>query len=238
MKWLFGLLLLINLAFFAFMQWGAVLMNDSQSGQPQALLNAEKIKLQTASPVAQTLASPSAVVHSEAGAVAVSAVGINAGAVPAAVSCLEWGEFSGGEFIRASAALSALHLGDSLVQKQVEHVGGYWVYIPPLKSRVEVDRKILQLKARGVEEYFVIKEAGKWQNSISLGIFKTEDAAQKFLVTLNAKGVVSARAGERMSNLLYTVFELRNLDASMVDKVRALQNQFPGNEMKTVACGG
>lgn len=225
MKWLFWLLLLANLVFFAFMQWGGALVDDSRNMQPQQAFNAEKIKLQTASSVVPGPVLPAPAAQSS---------------VPAltAAVCLEWGEFSGNDFTRASTALSALHLDDRLAQRQTEHVSGYWVYIPPLKSRAEVDRKVGQLKARGVEEYFVVKEEGKWQNAISLGIFKTEDAAQKFLDSLAAKGVISARVGERTSKLTSTIFELKNLDAGMADKVMALRDEFPGSELKTVDCNG
>lgn len=229
MKWLFGLLVLANVMFFAFMQWGAPWLDDNRNIQPQAALNPEKIRLQTASPVAPTV-TPAA-----APALPPPAAQPPAPALPAVV-CMEWGEFSEADFARASAALAALHLGDRLRQRQTEHVSGYWVYIPPLKNRAETTRKIGQLKARGVSEYFVMKEAGKWQNAISLGVFKTEDAAQKFLASLAAKGVVSARAGERMSKLTFTVFELKNLDAGVAGKVSALQKNFSGSELKTVAC--
>lgn len=241
MKWLFWLLLLANLVFFAFMQWGGALVEDNRGLQLKQALNAEKIKLQPTSPVAPVPVLPASAAQSSVlpvssvQALPSPAAQSSVAATPAAV-CLEWGEFSGNDFTRASTALSALHLGDRLAQRQIEHVSGYWVYIPPLNSRAEADKKVGQLKARGVVEYFVVKEEGKWQNAISLGIFKTEDAAQKFLGTLQAKGVISARVGERTSKLAYTVFELKNLDAEMADKVRALQEEFPGSELKTVAC--
>lgn len=242
MKWLFVLLLLANLVFFAIMQWGGALVDDNRSMQPQQAFNAEKIKLQTASSMAPAhvpvpTPAPTQVSAPTTAPVLPSYVAPSSSVqAPAAVVCLEWGEFSGSDLMRASTALSALHLGDSLVQQQTEHDSGYWVYIPPLKSRAEVDKKISQLKARGVVEYFVVNEAGKWQNAISLGIFKTEDSAQKFLGALAAKSVISARVGERTSKLTFTIFELKNMDAGMAGKVRALQEEFPGSELKTVAC--
>lgn len=233
MKWLFGLLLLANLMFFAFMQWGGALVEDSRNLQPQQAINAEKIKLLTASSVAPVLPAPDA--QSSVPVLPLPAAQSSVPVLTAAV-CLEWGEFSGNDFTRASIALSARRLNDKVMQRQAEHVSGYWVYIPPLKSSVEVDRKVAQLKARGVVEYFVVNEAGIWQNAISLGIFKTEESAQKHLGSLQAKGVISAKAGERTSKLTSTIFELKNLDAGMADKVRALQNEFPGSELKAVDC--
>jgi len=233
MKWLFGLLLLASLVFFAFMQWGGTWTDEGKNLQPQPVFNAEKIKLlQTA---ASSSVAPSPPVSLPL--VVTPSVSLPAPAQSAAQSaCMEWGEFSGSDLARATAVLADLKLGDKLAQRQVEHVSGYWVYIPPLPTRVEVDRKIAQLKARGVTEYFVVQEAGPAHNAISLGIFKSADAAQKFLQNLMQKGVKSARVGERMSKLSLTVFVLNNLDAGTATKVTELQKEFATSELKAVAC--
>lgn len=214
MRWLFWLLLLVSLVFFAFMLWGGAWMGEGKNQQPQPPLNAEKIK---------QLGKPN--------------IELQPAALPSsATACMEWGEFSGGDLARATAALSALKLGDNLTQRQVEHTSGYWVYIPPLKSRADVDRKIAQLKAFGVQEYFAVQETGQWHNAISLGIFKTVDAAQKFLDSLKAKGVKSAVAGERMGKLMLTVFVLKNPDVALTAKMVALQKDFPDSGLKAAAC--
>ncbi len=215
MKWLFWLLLLVSLAFFALMQWGGALTGGSKNPLSQPPLNAEKIKLLHLLPVTSTGVQPAA---------------------QAADACMEWGEFSGNDLVRATAAMDALQLGNRLTQRRVEHVNGYWVYIPPLKTHADVDKKIAQLKTLGVEEYYAVQEAGKWHNAISLGIFKTEEAAQKFLETIKGKGVKSAVEGERMSKFTLTVFVLKNPDAETAAKVVALQNEFAGSELKAAAC--
>lgn len=243
MKWLFWFLLLTNIVFFAVMHWGGALVADNGNMQPQQALNAEKIKLQKASSVAPAQAVQASAVQPSVSAVSsaqptVPALSPAQSSVQGAIGaiCMEWGEFSGNDLARAGASLSALHLNGRVTQRQTEHASGYWVYIPPQKGRAEVDKKIAQLKARGVEEYFAVKEAGKWQNAISLGIFRTEEAAQKFLSAIESKGVISAKVGERISKLTFTVFELKNLDSGMADKVKALQDAFPGSELKTAAC--
>jgi hypothetical protein len=151
-------------------------------------------------------------------------------------SCAEWGEFSGNDLARAQESLAMLKLGGDLSQRTVEQDHGYWVYIPPQKKRSEVEKKIAQLKERGVKDYFVVQEKGKWMNTISLGIFKSEAAAQKYLATLRTKGVRTAKIGERKSKLRYTVFLVKALDSGTEDKLNALQKDFPGSELKVLAC--
>ena len=215
MKWLFGLLLVASLGFFAFMQWGWTGAGDSKSQQPQPPFNSEKIKLLPAASFSDSPAQS---------------------AVQSASACMEWGDFSGSDLTRATEALSALKLGNNLSQRQVEHTIGYWVYIPPAKNSAEVEKTVAQIKKLGLEEYFVVQEAGTWQNAISLGVFKTEEAARKFRESIKVKGLESAKAGERMSKHNFTVFTLKDANTGLAEKMTALQKDFPDSELKTATC--
>lgn len=155
---------------------------------------------------------------------------------PMTASCAEWGEFSGDDLVRAQDVLATLKLGNDLSQRTVEQDHGYWVYVPPQKSRADVEKKIAQLTERGVKDYFVVQEKGKWFNAISLGVFKSEEAAQRYLASLRKKGVRTAKVGERKSKLRYTVFLVKALDSGTTDKLNALQKDFPDSELKVLAC--
>lgn len=248
-KWIVSLLL-INLALFGWMQWGDTLTVEADAPMAQASLNADKIKLlewTAASAVASGVSATSGMtltlspISMPAVTVVPSPPSVPASAVvhvqPKAPSCAEWGEFSGSDLARAQQSLATLKLGEGFTQRSVERNHGYWVYIPPLKKRSQVERKIAQLKERGVEDYFVVQEQGKWQNAISLGVFKSEEAAQKFLASLQAKDVRTAKIGERISKLRYIVFVMKNLDAGTVGKLNAMQKEFPDSELKVSACG-
>lgn len=226
MKWFFWFLLLVNLLLLAFMQWGKILTDENKNAQSLPPLHADKIKLLTAttSAVAAASALPSAP-HTLATVQSASTV-----------TCLEWSEFSGGDLTRAQAALDSLNLGDRLSQRQIEYAIGYWAYIPAPQTRKEVDGEIAILKKRGVEDYFIVQETGKWHNAISLGVFKTEGAAHKFLQIIRAKGIKTAVVAERPSKFKFTVFRLKNLDLDQVDKVTALQKVFSDSELKPAAC--
>jgi hypothetical protein len=241
-KWLVGLLLLANILFFAAMRWGAVLTVDAEVPSVQAEISPDKIRL-----LGEVVAASSVAVASTE-STPVSATALTAFA-PASIltpelgaapkgrkQCMEWGEFSGSGLAQVQTALAALKLGDRETQRSVEHASGFWVFIPPLKSHAEVQRKIAQLKALGVNDYFVVQEEGAWLNAISLGVFRTEESAQRFLAGLRGKGVRTAKAGERMSKLKFTVFVLKGLDAAMADKVHALQKDFPDSELKITEC--
>jgi len=242
MKKLVWILLLGNLVFFAAMQWGGLLVADEPAARIQPLLHEEKISLLSASPreaAVLAVAAPNISAPADAAPQPVSAAGntpVLSTAKPDA-SCMEWGEFSGADLVRATTALSVLQLGDKLSQRQVEYAIGYWVYIPPQKDKATVNQKVAQLKARGIDEYFVVPDAGPWQNAISLGVFRTQEAAQHFLDELRrTKDVRSAQIGERASKLKTTLFVLDRLDAKAAASIAEMQKDFAGSELKNVPC--
>ena len=233
MKALFWILLLGNVIFFAVMRWGGPLVADEQAVQLQPALHEDKISLLGA-PQGRPLAALHAVAPVPASAPAVASAPL--AAKPDAL-CMEWGEFSGADLARATAALPALQLGDKLSQRQVEYNIGYWVYIPPMKDKAAANQKVAQLKARGINEYFVVTDAGPWLNAISLGVFKTQEAAQHFLDDLQrTKDVRSAKIGERASKLKMTIFVLNGLDAKAAAGLAEIQKDFAGSELKNISC--
>lgn len=216
------MLVLANTAFYAYdlvmQQQGAV---DSQRALLQ--INPEKIQIIRASggavPEKTKLAAPSP-----------------AAIVPAPAACLEWGYFAGPDVARADAAIVRLELPQALVQRVIADVGGYWVYIPPQKSKADADRKISELKSLGVIDFFAVQEQGQWRHAISLGIFKSEDAAKNFLAALRDKGVRSAIVERRENFLKQIAYFVREPSPAMVARLAELQREFSGSEVKAVAC--
>jgi hypothetical protein len=238
----FWLILLANLALFAFMRWGDAWLRNDAGMQVQQPLNADKIKLlgftaaKTGAASAAASSTPPAPQASAPPQPAPAAVPAPLAPPSTQAACLEWGEFSGVDLTHASADLAGLKLGNRLTQREVEHAIGYWVYIPPLKTRAEVNDKIAQLKKLGVKEYFIVQEKGKWQNTISLGVFKAEGVAHRFLDSLKAKGLRSAVIGERQTRLKFTVFVLKNPVADTLSKLAEWQKDFTDIGMKAVPC--
>jgi hypothetical protein len=151
-------------------------------------------------------------------------------------ACLEWGPFGTGEVKPAQSALEALQSDIAITQREVQTVAGFWVYIPPLDTRSEVDHKIAELRKLGVEEYYAVESQGPMRNAISLGIFKTEEAANAYLERLRDKGVRSARAGSREHRVTQTVLVVHEPDVALTAKLAELRLQFPGTELKALQC--
>lgn len=224
MRALFLLLVLVNLGFFAYAH---VMRNGGAAGQiPQLEVSPEKMKVLKATTRSVTPDKP----RPDKGAKP-AAQGI---AAPSA--CLEWGIFAGPTVARADAALVRAGLPQDRIERAVTDAGGYWVYIPPLKSKAETDRKIGELKALGVLDFFLVQDSGQWRNAISLGIFRTDEAAQGFLTGLKDRGVRSAVAERRENFLKQIAYQVREPDPPMVAQLAALQQEFPGSELKATPC--
>ena len=209
MRALFILLLLANLAVAGY-AWYAARQANPDAGVLNHQVNADKIRVTAPRPMVPT-ARPNA-------------------------TCLEWGSFGAGEVKSAQAALDAMQLGDRVSSRDAQVLVGFWVYIPPLDTKAQVDRKIAELQKRGVQEYYAVEALGSMKNAISLGIFKTEDAANKFLDSLKQKGVRSARVGSREHRVTQTAFLVREPDVAVTAKLAELRVQFPGSELKAVEC--
>jgi hypothetical protein len=208
MRVLFFLLLVANLALAAY-----GLLRPKDAWEPQILaqqLNADQIRIIPA----RAPAAPSA----------------------RKATCIEWGSFSAADSTQARRALEPLQLGERLTTVEVPVTAGWWVFIPPLKNRAEVDRKIAELEQLGVTDYYAIDAPGALHYAISLGVFRSEDAANSYLDELRQKGVRSARVGTREHRLTLTALRVREPDAQISARLAELHTQFPGSELKALDC--
>ncbi|MBX3649777.1 MAG: SPOR domain-containing protein [Burkholderiales bacterium] len=215
MRILFLLLLFANLGFFAYHH----LTGTSDEAAAQIAL------LQISPERISTVAAGTAVPASA-----------NASSQTVAAACVEWGLFGGAEVARADAALAALGLPADALQRRTSDIDGYWVHMPPLKTRVEADRKVGELKALGIEEFFVVQDAGPWRNAVSLGLFKNEEAARAELERLRQRGVRSATVVRREKLLKQVAFYVREPDPATVARLTELQRDFPATEIKAAVC--
>jgi hypothetical protein len=149
-----------------------------------------------------------------------------------ALVCLEWGGFAADEVARAAAALAKLAPADKVSQR--ESGESYWVYIPPLKTRADADKKAGELKARGITDFSVMAEAGQWQFALSLGVFTTEEAANAHLGQLRQKAVRSAVVGPRGTKA--STFVIRDPGDAAALKIAELKADFPNAQLKATTC--
>ncbi|MDR2507209.1 MAG: SPOR domain-containing protein [Candidatus Accumulibacter sp.] len=116
---------------------------------------------------------------------------------PSGKTCLTLDNLQTVEVTRVETLLSKNFPEFRAERTQAAVKSNFWVFIPPLSSRQEAERKVGELKRLNVPEFFVIQEPGPRRFAISLGIFSSRDAAMERLALLQEKGLHSAIVGER-----------------------------------------
>lgn len=215
MRSLFLLLVLANLVFYAW-HAGYIGPGDTNKDDGERLtmqITPEKIRVLSADEV-KKLADAAKSRHS---------------------GCFDWGTFPAQEADKAGEALAALNLGNRLQTRTVEETAGWWVFLPPQGSKPNADKRVDQLKALGVSDFFIVQEDGANKFAVSLGVFRTEDAAKNYLAAVSAKGVKAARSGERETRVQKTVFRLSGIDDAIGVRFDAIRKDFPGHETKDCA---
>jgi hypothetical protein len=146
-------------------------------------------------------------------------------------ACVEFSGIAPADVPRARDAFAALRLGDRLTERRVEDVSRYWVSIPPARERRTAEATLAQVRRLGVNDVSIRPD-----NAISLGVFSTEDAARRFLASLEAKGVRGAEVGPFVKELREVTMLVREPDTETVARLTILQRDFPGSRLHAVGC--
>lgn len=221
MRLLFLLLLAANLAFFAWMRFLAG-PDPAVDRQPlKRQIEPEKMRIVSERELAQAPPAPAAKAKPKP-------VPPPPPAEPAPIACLEWGSFSPADATRAAQRLEPLALGARLAQYRGEEAAAWWVYIPPQGNRAGAVRKAAELKRLGVRDFFVVQDDERMRWSLSLGVFRTEDAARAHFEALRAKGVKSAVVGPRDSKVPKVWFQVRSVEAPLHARLQEIAREFEG----------
>jgi len=110
------------------------------------------------------------------------------------------------------------------------------VYVPPLRSRDEAEQRALEIRQAGVPGARVVNEPDRWRNAISLGIFRTEEAATAQLTRMRAAQVQNAAVVQRNNLLPLASILIVEPPAELVGRLAELQHAFAGTALKAVAC--
>jgi hypothetical protein len=219
MRTLFLMLVLANVAFFAWARYFAP-AEAAADGTLARHSEPDRLKIvpqsEPASPRAQKpppLAAPAPTAAASAG-------------------CLEWGSFTVADYSRAEKALEPLALGGRLGQRRTEETAGWWVFIPSQGSRQGALKKAAELKALGVEDYFIVGEESDQRWTLSLGVFRSEEAAQARLGALRGQGVRSAIVGARETVVPKLWLQVKGVDSALEARLKDIARQVDGSELR------
>ena len=215
MRKLLVLLLLANIALFAYAYVDSMNASAQASADRYKPVNADAVKTLTAQQVSKL--GPAKVAQ-------------------LTLACAEWGPLSEADRVRAMKLLEPLALGRTLLARRMDVTAEHWVYIPPKASRPAADRALADLKRLNITDSAVVLEPGEWNFAISLGVFRSKEGADARLDAVRARGVKTATYRQRGQVLAMTALVLREPAQATVSKLEELKTQIPGTAITTGAC--
>jgi len=203
------LLLLANLAFFAWTQgWlDAVVGVRAQGGREP-----ERLARQFQPESVRILAPDEAA---------------SAMMTPAALSCLEAGPYTAAEAEQAEAALQAVLPARSWVRSKAEQPGVWLVYLGRFATAEARQKRAEELRRRGTP-FEEVQSPPELAPGLSLGRFDSRAAADKALEALTQSGVRAARVVTLSESVTLVSLRIERADGALAAKVAALAGTVKG----------
>ena len=236
LKFAFWALLAANVVWFAASQGylGNVTSDEHEPARLHNQVGAEKLVMLSAQEAQETLAAAT-VAAAPTPEPAPEAPAEPKPAPAPALVCTEVANLREADGRRFETRLAKLELGTRQTRRETASTdySSYIVFIPPQPSKEAADRKAAELKALDITNFFIMNADSPMKWAISLGVFKSEAAAQTQLAALNKQGVHSAKVAGRASGTRVT-YQFRGIDAATSARIERMAETYAGQE--TRAC--
>jgi hypothetical protein len=220
MRLVFFLLLFANVVLFAWSQLRTSDPGPASRDIARPELDPQKIRI----------AMTPVVLAQGAAGVETTSKPLLAAASRAAPVCLEWEGIALQDLERSQRVLQNFEAAYQ-VAGDGRPASAYWVHIPGLKSSAALDARVAQLRAAGERDFAVARGAAPGSYYISLGVFKSEQGAQRQYERFRPLGaVVTPQGAER------TVYAIRSTVAGIAEKITAAASDFQGTSVRAVPC--
>jgi hypothetical protein len=154
--------------------------------------------------------------------------------VQSAAACLTWGPLAAAELPRAREELEQLGIADPRVRAAPDTLV-WWVHLPPARSRDEAERRVRELEQLGVRDARVVTEDG-WRNAVSLGIFRSQDAANAHQARMREIKVRNTAIVSRSDLVRFSTIEIAEPAPELAARMVEMAAGFAGSEVKAAAC--
>ena len=234
-KFVFWALLAANALLFAYGR-GLLGSVDAEVREPARLRNQvapDKLVLLTGEQ-AQTLAAAAKAGEADTAAPSEAAAPAEAEApapapVAPAFACLETEAFAAGDARRFETRLARLDLGarQTRLALPFQEVTSHLVYLPPQGGKEGADRRVAELRERGVTNFFIMQGDSPLRWAVSLGVFKTEAGARTLAAELAKQGVQGVRILPRGPQTNRFAYRFRDIDAPTRTRIVEAGRGFP-----------
>lgn len=132
------------------------------------------------------------------------------------IACFEFAGLTLADSQQLEEKLKALALGARQTRSEIAEVATNMVYLPPLPNQDAAEKKLALIKKSGLTDVSVVQDQSPLRWAISLGVFKTPEAAKNFLMNVQKKGWKEAKIAPRAVSA--SRFVLRFLDVTVTEK--------------------
>jgi len=222
MKWWVWLLVVVNVALFAYFN-----VHSPKAEVANKEISPEKLKVLSAKDL-ESMPKKAATPPVAAEQVATVAESV--------ATCYKWGNFTTTNLPSAQVVLVRLGLQADINQEVIEQQEKrFWVYYPPLRTTELARQKAEEIKALGVEELYVVQDS-QWRNAISFGLFSDEQLASSLLTSLQEKGVKGATKALRNPGKSFSSLLIKGVTADSALELHKIKYEFVGTDLAPAAC--
>ena len=238
LKFVFWALLAANAALLAYGQGllGQAGAGEREPGRLNQQLASERLTQLTAVEAKRALDAAEA---EETAAPAAPTAAVATPAAPLAetaalLGCVQAGPFGNGDARRFQARVANLDLAarQSRIEVPVQEVTSRLVYLPPDGGREGAQRRTADLKERGVDNHFIMQGDSPLRWAISLGVFKTDGAAQKLVADLQRKGVRGVRVLPRGPQVMRAAYQYRAIAPAVRGQLADIADNYQGVQVR------
>ena len=144
------------------------------------------------------------------------------------VACVQAGPFGAADARRFEARVASLDLAarQSRVEVPFQEVTSRLVYLPPDGGREGAQRRSAELKERGVENFYIMQGDSPLRWAISLGVFKTDSAAQKLVAQLQRQGVRGVQVLPRGPQVMRAAYRYRAIEPALRTQLARISDDY------------
>ncbi|MCA1858324.1 SPOR domain-containing protein [Massilia oculi] len=235
LKFVFWALLASNAALFAHAEGYLGRLEDGER-EPQRLKNQlapERMVMLTASEA--RAAADAASTSASSAALPAQPLPVAAAAPVETIACTQAGAFAAGDARRFDTRVARLGLGQraSRISVPFQEVSSHLVYLPPGGGKEGAERRVAELKERGIENFFVMQSDSPLRWAVSLGVFKSEAAAQSLIASLARQGVRGARVLPRGPQGTRAAWQFRDLTQDERKRLAGIADDFAGVQLRS-----
>lgn len=153
-----------------------------------------------------------------------------------AANCVELGPLTEPETVRLHASFESVSGELATATRRADEISSWMVFVVWRPN--ELQKRVDDLRERGVRDLYVLPESSAWRGAVSLGLFKQEDLALSLQKAIAAKGVRNVRVAPRGAGTGPMTVQVRPASDALLGELPKLRAALPAAGVRPCGTGG